>query len=720
MKWTLFNGAKATEKIDRDGSWPDLVGDVESAAVVDHKLDMTLIKLAEFGDDRGGGPSLRNTDNIRKYYGIEADYDAGVVSMTEAFERLESAGVRCLLHTSANHTPEKPRWRVLAPFYEPDGETLEVRTRCLDRLNGVLGGILASESWTPAQCYFVGALSDRDGMTILQTDEMCGYIDCMAHLDDIAIKKGSRIRQTTVGQRARVAPVVDGAKLGEGDGRREMLKSYGGALRADGADADAIFESFKEFAGMHLEDAGIDWDNLRALANWCGEKATRDEMLLADFESTGEPVLKAVSAAPTERVNWSDYVFIQQENRVMRISTGGMSTVPAFNTAMQGEDTRVPAANGRTKEVSAITYLMDYKKVAPVFLRMYMPNAAKFFEHDNELCINTYQSELVPRADEDWAFSGAWRLIEAHYMGLFDNPTDGKLLLDWMAHNAQFPGRKILWAPIVLGVQGDGKSSIRNILSLVMGHRNVRDINNNELSSAFNAYAEGRCVAAMEELKVPGHNRHEILNTLKPLITNEIISVTRKGQDSIQVPNTQNYIGFTNHKDAIPIDVDDRRYGIFRTKYQSREQMWADTGEKYWERFHNAYRDNADAVRGWLLDRDLSDFDRHFPPVMNDSKRRMIADARPQEDQIIIEVIEDFEDFFTSEEVVRGCKGNVVGVNSKRVGKVATEMGFVSFRLRIDGARERVWCSSEVAHLGENLKEFSTLVSLKRKERDGF
>jgi hypothetical protein len=268
-------------------------------------------------------------------------------------------------------------------------------------------------------------------------------------------------------------------------------------------------------------------------------------------------------------------------------------------------------------------------------------------------------------------------------------------------------------------VQGDGKSSIRNILSLVMGHRNVRDINNNELSSAFNAYAEGRCVAAMEELKVPGHNRHEILNTLKPLITNEIISVTRKGQDSIQVPNTQNYIGFTNHGDAIPLDVDDRRYGIFRTKYESREQMWADTGKKYWERFHNAYRDNASAVRGWLLDRDLSDFNRHFPPAMNDSKRRMIEDARPQEDQAIIEIIGNIGNFFTAEEVVAAARRmGFASINSHRVGKVARSANYCKEQLTIGGGRSHVWYLNDGTMSAENKTELRHLAKAVRDARE--
>ena len=721
MKWTLFNGVKDTNKKDRDGSWGELVSDVRSAGAADSKTDLPMIKLAEFGDDRAGGQSLRNTDNIGRFYGIEADYDEGKVSMQEAFDRLNGAGIRCLLHTSAQHTPEKPRWRVLAPFYEADGETLEVRTTCLNRLNGVLGGILAPESWTPAQCYFIGSLSGGAAQEVLETDDMCGYIDAMAHLDDIAIGAGSRIRQTTVGQRARVAPVPPGTKLAEGDGRREMLKSYGGALRADGADADEIFEAFKEFAGMHFDPEGIDWDNLRALAVWCGSKATREEMLVAEFEGVAEVrAAPAPKKAKRSRVDWSDYVFVQQENRVMRLSTGGMSTVPAFNAAMQGEDRRVPAANNKTKEVSAITYLMDYKKVPPVFFRMYMPSVGKFFEHGGEPCVNSYQPELVPGADEDWVFSPAWRVIEEHFQTLFENAHDGELIMDWMAHNVQFPGRKILWAPIIKGTQGDGKSTIRNILTLVMGYQNVRDITHSDLSSSFNAYAEGACVAALEEIRVVGHSRFDVMNALKPLITNEIISVTRKGQDSIQVPNTQNYIGFTNADDALPIDANDRRYGIFYTKYESREQLQADRDEAYWERLHGAYREHVGVIRGWLLGRDLSGFDRLFPPAMSSHKQRMIEQSRSVEEQIIREAIEDLEDCFTSEEAVRECRNQGISVNSKRVGKVAGEMGFVNKRLRIDGQRERVWCSPEVAQMKEKEKEFSNLIARKRMEREGF
>lgn len=442
----------------------------------------------------------------------------------------------------------------------------------------------------------------------------------------------------------------------------------------------------------------------------------RDRVPSVGFEVIGEPA----RVAPTD-VDWSDYVFVRHENAVMTLSSGAMESVAAFNASLLGAKRVVVGPNGKPKTVPALHYLMEHVRSEPVYARVYAPAWPVFFEWRGERCVNSYMHQLVPRASDSWEFSDCWRVIEAHYLGLFDDPADGEFLLDWMAHNVQHPGLKILWTPVILGVQGDGKTSIKNILTLVMGEQNVRDIDYSNLASQFNAYAEGACVAALEELRVVGQSGHGVMDALKPLITNEIISITRKGKDSIQVPNTQNYIGFTNHHNALPMDKNDRRYAILKTKYENREQMLEDTGDEYWQRFHDSYKvgNNAEIIRGWLLNRDISGFDRSFPPPMSPHKLRMIEDARPQEDQIIMDVIEDLEDYFTAEEVVRECGREGAKVNSKRIAKVAKEMGFVNERLRIDGPKERVWCLEKVGHEKKEGRELAILVKLKREEREG-
>jgi hypothetical protein len=67
---------------------------------------------------------------------------------------LFAAGVACVVYTLPSHTPERPRWRVLAPcsgLLEPAR-----RQAMVARVNGVLGGILARESFTLSQAFYAG------------------------------------------------------------------------------------------------------------------------------------------------------------------------------------------------------------------------------------------------------------------------------------------------------------------------------------------------------------------------------------------------------------------------------------------------------------------------------------------------------------------------------------------------------------------------------------
>ncbi|HEY9039722.1 MAG TPA: AAA family ATPase [Roseovarius sp.] len=130
------------------------------------KSALPLIKLATFGDVRTEkGNSLRHDANMLSVSGVEGDYDAGAVTPQDAAERLRQAGIAALIYTTPSHTPEAPRWRVLAPL------TREVapaeREALCARLNGALGGILAIESFTPSQSFYFGSVTARPVESIL-------------------------------------------------------------------------------------------------------------------------------------------------------------------------------------------------------------------------------------------------------------------------------------------------------------------------------------------------------------------------------------------------------------------------------------------------------------------------------------------------------------------------------------------------------------------------
>lgn len=129
------------------------------------KAALPLVKLGTFGDARTDKGSLRHDANLLRVSGVEGDYDAGAVSPQDAAERLRQAGIAALIYTTPSHTAEAPRWRVLAPLA---GEVAAPERDALcARLNGALGGILATESFTPSQSYYFGAVTGRPVESVL-------------------------------------------------------------------------------------------------------------------------------------------------------------------------------------------------------------------------------------------------------------------------------------------------------------------------------------------------------------------------------------------------------------------------------------------------------------------------------------------------------------------------------------------------------------------------
>ncbi|MCK1453384.1 hypothetical protein IVB36_21505 [Bradyrhizobium sp. 35] len=128
------------------------------------KDDLPWLKLAEFGKKRTAEGSLRHNANVVQITGVELDYDIERVSFDDAVKAVEATGIHALLYTSASHTPEKPRWRLIAPTSKPLPP--EMRYKLAARLNGVLKATLnveviaKSDSFALSQSYFYGWVCD--------------------------------------------------------------------------------------------------------------------------------------------------------------------------------------------------------------------------------------------------------------------------------------------------------------------------------------------------------------------------------------------------------------------------------------------------------------------------------------------------------------------------------------------------------------------------------
>ena len=393
---------------------------------------------------------------------------------------------------------------------------------------------------------------------------------------------------------------------------------------------------------------------------------------------------------------WDEWVYVEHSTSFRSAVTGLEMSVQSFNISM-GRHSRLVQTGDKVKTVKATEFAVEHKKCPVVYSHIYAPHADKIFSWRGAQRVNSYNRDDIPKANSDWEVGPNWQPVRDHIQTMFDDPSDGELIIKWMAYNVKHPGDKILWAPVVCGVQGDGKSTIRNILGAVMGSDNVKDVSVSEVFSQFNAYAEGSCVAALEEVRFKGHNRHDVMNALKPLLTNPVVAVTRKGRDALQVPNTTNYIAFTNHPDALALDKDDRRWAVFFSKFKDRAQLLAERDTAYWDKLHSTYQNHPGDVRGWLLSIDLSDFDHLAPPAMNAGKLRMISESQTDDAKGIMEAVESMDDVFVVEELVRQCRLLGVNTNVTAAGRVLHEMGYKKAgRMRIHGERMRLWFCPEL------------------------
>lgn len=138
---------------------------------------LPLLKLARFGEITTGKRALRHDGNVLEVTGVEGDYDGEAIPMEHAAERLSAAGVAALLYTSASHTPERPRWRVIVALSQPLAGTAEElraqRAHWCGVLNAILGGILSGESFVLSQCFYFGPIAGKPEPQIIRLSGVC-------------------------------------------------------------------------------------------------------------------------------------------------------------------------------------------------------------------------------------------------------------------------------------------------------------------------------------------------------------------------------------------------------------------------------------------------------------------------------------------------------------------------------------------------------------------
>lgn len=347
---------------------------------------------------------------------------------------------------------------------------------------------------------------------------------------------------------------------------------------------------------------------------------------------------------------------------------------------------------------------LNVYQVRVVDRRLYLPTVAPSATEtavDGQSFVNTYTRTSIPEVPTVLTEQNLADLarVKAHCEWLIPDERERWLSLSWMAHIVKTNGRS-RWALVFLGVEGSGKTFFFEMLGHVLGRQNVRAVGPKEIEKEFNGWVEGVQLVVFEEIKQHGHNRYDVLNSLKPIITNDHVSVRRMRTDSYMVPNTASIMAYTNFADALPVNDGDRRYMLVATA-PTKADVQA-RGPTYFADLFDAAARSAGAVRGWLMEMEPHpEFDPNGRAPMTAWKQRALELTERDEVSLIRSAIEEtggtvpgLSRTLLSTKVLTDYlqeKGEAVPL-THTLNRALMDIGLTFIgRVKIDGDRQRVW-----------------------------
>lgn len=400
----------------------------------------------------------------------------------------------------------------------------------------------------------------------------------------------------------------------EGDGdvskAAEMAKTKLDSILEEASGIDCVMElssfckTICDYSRAMLPDYGREMIAQRIVEGFGKDNGITKKSLVKMLT----PTRKAVIIDDRSRPDWmAGWCYIEKTEKYYHLPTDhaiGPAAINAKFTRMDecsdGEGGRIPAAH-----LMSVTY-----KIPTAADTMYWPGQESIFEHNGLKFVNAYISDGVPPA-ETICDEGqrAIDLMLYHIGMLIDDEREVGIVLDWLTYVYQNPGKRINWSIMLQGAQGIGKSYIGVVMGRLLG-RNVRQLDPSAIVNQFTGWAHGSTLTIIEEMRISGSNKFAIVDRMKQYITNETIQIEEKGRDHRTVMNFTNYLIFTNHKDAIPVNDGDRRYCVIYSDIQSEVALDAKLGgkenvEKHFDQLFSDVRTHAASLAAYFESREV-------------------------------------------------------------------------------------------------------------------
>lgn len=195
-------------------------------------------------------------------------------------------------------------------------------------------------------------------------------------------------------------------------------------------------------------------------------------------------------------------------------------------------------------------------------------------------------------------------LFLKHLTYLFGDEVSGvQWFTNWLAHMIQVPWERADIAPIhISSSTGTGRGWLSLLIVMLVGKSNTSETSIAKMcdDGAKNGYLANSIFCLVPEVREAGAKRYSVSESVKKQITDEYINVDIKyGQEGMLKIYTRFFFQ-SNHRDAMVIDDNDRRFNVFANH---KDPM----PDSYYDTLHAALKDSGfvQSIYGYLMDWDL-------------------------------------------------------------------------------------------------------------------
>ena len=265
-------------------------------------------------------------------------------------------------------------------------------------------------------------------------------------------------------------------------------------------------------------------------------------------------------------------VYVQDAHRIL--TPGGMLMKPdQFKVMYGGYSMPLDPDNGKaTRDAWEAFTLSQLYRTPRADSTCFKPNLAPgvIVEDAGRTRVNVWWPVETPRQVGDVG------PFMRHLEKVLPDQRDRRILLSYMAACIQHKGVKFQWAPLLQGVEGNGKTLFTRCVAEAIGQRYVHWPKASQLGNKFNAWMVNKLFFGVEDIYVAS-GKEDLVEELKPMITGgDGLEIQAKGVDQISADVCGNFIFNSNHLNGVRKTRNDRRFCVLFSAQQEKDHLARD------------------------------------------------------------------------------------------------------------------------------------------------